>query len=178
MKEKGKALKAKDTECKILRKEKTENEKVFEKSLLELGVSQNEKMVENNNKVNFRCTLCDEKCESKVNLSQHVRKIHHKDQVSQTQANPVKIETELNSEYPCFYCGQRICSSEEKLEKHYGECREYGLVYHENNNKSSQPSPFLHQFSDLKYFYPPPFTLPADAPCYTCSERFENKIEL
>ena len=134
--------------------------------------------MESNNKVNFRCTLCDEKCESKVNLSQHVRKIHHKDQVSQTQANPVKIEIELNSEYPCLYYGQTISSFEEKLEKHYGECREYGLVYYENNNKSSQPSPFLDQFNDLKYFYPPPFTLPTDAPCYTCSERFQNKIEL
>ena len=144
---------------------------------------QKEKILENNNKVpsNFNCPFCDEKFESKVNLNQHVRRNHHRDQVCQTELHNTKHtknEVKPETEYLCFYCEQRISSCKEKLQKHRFECCEVGRVLQEKTQNYLQPFHALKTFPALHTFYPPPFTLPTDAPCYTCSERFLNKIEL
>ena len=145
---------------------------------------QKDKPVENNNvRFKFRCPLCDEKCESKVNLSHHVRRNHHKDQVCQTQARDnentereEKTETKPNLEYPCFYYRQ-IIRSKDEMQKHNIECCEVGIV-HQENTEYFHPCHVLQPFPALHNFYPPPFTLPTDAPCFTCSERFKHRNEL
>ena len=179
--EKNEVLKAKDRECKNLKNEKIELKKRLEESLLELATMKEEKLPENNNTVKYRCPLCDVKFESAVELSAHVRGNHYKDQVSQTIKTPsVEIsrqteEKDQTCEYPCFYCGQIIRSSKESLQSHQMKCRNPDLVFNDSIHRETyfQPQPILPA-----YPYHPPFLLPLEVSCYTCSEKFKNKSEL
>ena len=67
--------------------------------------------------VRFECNVCNMNFESRVDLSQHVRDIHVKHQVSQTRIKDVEVSTQTEeilelAEYPSFYCGQTMTSSE------------------------------------------------------------------
>ena len=124
--------------------------------------------------VEFNCPSCDDMFTSRVELSQHVRKNHHRDQVCQTEAFNNNEALTVNVEYPCFYCEQTINDSKEQLLQHHGECRESGLCYQDNSKKHFQPVLFFN----FHPTYPPPFIFPTYVPCYTCSETFKNKIDL
>ena len=138
LKAKSKGFESKDVECKHLTNEKKELQKKFDKKLSELDVMKNERLLENNNKVNFKCSFCDDKYECAVELSQHVRRNHYKDQISQTRQAFANIFTQteeksetITCEYPCFYCGNIICSSED-LQKHKLECHEASLPFQDD----------------------------------------------
>jgi hypothetical protein len=68
----------------------------------------------------FKYNLCDIYVESGVELGQHFRRNHYKDQVCQTSECETSDEPS-KFEYPCFYCGYMISSAEE-LQKHVTEC--------------------------------------------------------
>ena len=184
--EKSKEFKSKDVECKNLTNEKKELQERLDKSFSELDAIKNEMLHENNNivaEVNFKCWLCDDKCESAVELSQHVRRNHYKDQISQTiqVAANVFTQTEDESEtntceyfYPCFYCG-KIISSAEELKMHLVECHESGLKFQDDYYREPylQPPCFLPPYS-----FSSAFPLPVDFPCYTCDAKFKNKSEV
>ena len=86
IKDKVMVLKAKDVEYKNLEKKKVKLENEFDKTMQELEAMKKKNGLENNNsgQVQLNCPICNEKYESKVDLNQHVRNNHRKDQVSQT----------------------------------------------------------------------------------------------
>ena len=176
--EKDKILKAKDSECDHLNKGNKEMKKRLEESLLKLVIMKEEKVLENNNMVNFKCSLCDFKHESAVELSAHVRENHYKDQVSQTKTPSNEITTiqrekkDETYEYPCFYCGQ-IISSKESLQSHQIECHNSDLGFHDRIYRETYFHPVLPAFP-----HHPPFLLPLEVSCYKCCEKFKNKSEL
>ena len=171
LKHKVKDLKSKDIEYKNLEKLKVKLENEVEETMLELEVTKNKNVIDNNNlgQVQLNCPVCSEKYENKLDLNQHVRSNHYKDQVSQTPAfepdiNENEKTEHIIDEYSCFYCGEQVSSNLEKLRKHSLDCKELGLPH------AMAPTSLVN--------YPPPFISPTDAPCYTCGARLPNKIEL
>ena len=74
----------------------------------------------------YDCVFCGDKFKSKVELSNHVRRKHSQDQVSQT--DQPKTEKDIFPKYPCFYCEKEM-SSVEILHVQYHECRDIGIIY-------------------------------------------------
>ena len=171
------ALKAKDNECENLIKGKIELEKRLKDSLLELVVVKEESIKEVNT-VKFRCSLCDLKYESAVELSAHVREYHYKDQVSQTKTTTVEISTQTGEKdetltfgYPCFYCGH-IIRNLESLQNPQIECHESGPLFHDSN--FIEKATYFHPLLLPSFAFPPPFLLPLEVSCYTCSTTNVN----
>ena len=172
--EKKKALDVKYEMVGNLKKEKKESESKLTETLLQLSSIQDEKLLEKRKTLKKKCTCCDVKFASTVELNQHVRENQFKDQISQTVTQKVEILSELkNYRYPCFYCGFNI-KSKENLQKHKVECSEPGLEFLDIVYRQT---PFQHLQTSTSS-YPPPFPWPVDFPCYTCDEKFENKIAL
>ena len=124
IKNKNKLLADKTSECKQLIEDKVQLEELLENAHLELKAVKKE--TDNNNEFKFKCSLCDSDFVQAVELSEHIRSNHSKDQVSQTRTlNKIvytqteeKIET---CEYPCFYCDYVITSCKD-LMQHKGDC--------------------------------------------------------
>ena len=113
-------IKAKDIEFSDLKKDKIGLENQLDKCVTELESVKKEKMSENDNMKEVKCSHCNFKCESTVQLGQHVRSNHFKNQVSQTRT--VNIHRELNfTEYSCYYCRKMIKSLHD-LEEHKPVC--------------------------------------------------------
>ena len=56
------------------------------------------------------CPYCNFEFSSRVDVSDHVRVNHVKDEVCQTQESPIK------SVYPCFYCEKEIMNTTDCLD--------------------------------------------------------------
>ena len=120
-------LEAKNEECKVLHDINSSVRTELDQCVLQLDLLKLESQVEQ--RVDFKCNYCDMIFESKVQLSEHVRADHIKHQVSQTRMRKVEIFTQTEEifenyefEYPCFYCGQGMTST--NLEVHQTECCE------------------------------------------------------
>ena len=116
-------IKSKDTECKYLNSDKIAIAEQLHECKVQLEVLKSYKLIENSETKEFKCSHCENKYDSLVELSQHVRTEHFKHQVSQTRRMNVdnkssQYETDHNFEvFPCFYCDCLLrCSSE--LEGH------------------------------------------------------------
>ena len=59
--------------------------------------------------VEFKCVFCDVKFERAVDCSNHVRKNHVREQVSQL------TRPKENASYPCFYCGFYMTNSKDVI---------------------------------------------------------------
>ena len=57
----------------------------------------------------------DQEFQSKVDLSDHVRVNHVKDQVCQTISEGGRKKPNSEPDFPCFYCGKVIMNSEKAL---------------------------------------------------------------
>ena len=91
----------------------------------------------NNNKkysapVNLSCQFCDHRYESRVELKEHVRRNHPKDQVCQTQTIQTEVcpdieekpvEEIFSPSYPCFYSGKLINSASDLVTHKTNHCQ-------------------------------------------------------
>ena len=162
-------LEAKNEECKVLHDINSSVRTELDQCVLQLDLLKLESQVEQ--RVDFKCNYCDMIFESKVQLSKHVRADHVKHQVSQTRMRKVETFTQTEEifenyefEYPCFYCGQGMTST--NLEVHQTECCELGSVVYEDvlDNDISYQSVLL-----------PPSTI---FPCDQCNTEFSDRGEL
>lgn len=112
------------------------------------------------------CPYCNFEFSSRVDVSDHVRVNHVKDEVCQTQESPIK------SVYPCFYCEKEIMNTTDCIEKHQKDCMEPTLSFKHTTHTSYKPPPKLNSFSG------PSFLLNTDFPCYTCPAIFTNKSDV
>ena len=120
LKTKNEVLKTKIDEYTDLKHHSIGLEKQLDECVIELESAKNCGSVENSNKDEVKCSHCDFKCESTVQLSQHVRIIHFKNQVSQTKN--LNIDSEISfTMYPCFYC-RKVIKSLHDLEEHKSVC--------------------------------------------------------
>ena len=122
LKTKNEVLKTKDNEYADLKKHSVDLEKQFDDCMTELDSVKNWNygLEENDNKDEIKCQHCDFKCESIVQLGQHVRSNHFKNQVSQTKN--LNIDREISfTMYPCFYCS-KVIQSLHDLEEHKTVC--------------------------------------------------------
>ena len=124
-------IKSKDTECNYLNSDKIAIAEQLHECKLQLEVLKSDKLIENSETKEIKCSHCENKYDSLVELSQHVRTEHFKHQVSQTRRMNVdnkssQYETDHNFEvFPCFYCDCLLrCSSE--LEGHATTCTVFG----------------------------------------------------
>ena len=129
LKEKSEVLNVRSSDLTNLHKEKGKVDKELKESLAELEIfkqtfSEPIKKVE----TVYTCPFCEDKFKCKIELSQHVRIKHVRDQVSQTEIQ--KIQKSDISDYPCFYCDEEI-KSYETLLKHRTECPEIGVFEEE-----------------------------------------------
>ena len=124
LKVKREGAEAKTVECSKLNKDNG----VLRRKIVELISESEIKKKENNDaKKEFKCSKCDFEFDSLVELGQHIRILHSKDQVSQTTSIDV-IRNDVFSEYPCHYC-RKILTSVLDLEDHKPICytiRDFG----------------------------------------------------
>ena len=90
LKETNTKVKAEEVKCTNLNSDKIALGKQLDESLLELQSMKKDKLKEQNNRKEFKC--CDAQFDSLVQLSQHVRENHTKNQVSQTIERNVEME--------------------------------------------------------------------------------------
>ena len=174
LKEAVDALKAKTVDCKVLQEARTQSEQMLKKLNSEIEYLKNKSCDEKVANLLKSCEFCDKQFKCKADLSLHIRMMHHRNQVSQTEEPKIKKEI-VNariSDYSCFYCQKRINSSNEVLQKHYDECPQIGEFYEEN------PPSLKYDYPNFNDYYGTGFALPTDEPCYTCNERLEDKLEL
>ena len=131
LKERTKALDTKHSEFANLHKEKVKVEEQLKTELKEIEtlkqiVSENEKKVQTLD----TCYICEDKFKSKVELSQHIRGNHVKEQVTQTKRQ--KLITSEFFKYPCFYCDEEI-SDLKILQEHQDKCTETGIGDQKDN---------------------------------------------
>jgi predicted RNase H-like nuclease (RuvC/YqgF family) len=132
LKEKSEAFNVRSSELTNLHKEKVKVDKDLQESLAELDIftlnfSEPIKKVE----TVFTCPFCEGEFKCKIELSQHVRIKHVRDQMSQTETQ--KIPKRDISSYPCFYCDKEL-KSYEILLKHRTDCPEIGIFEEEDDS--------------------------------------------
>jgi chromosome segregation ATPase len=107
LKTKNEVLKTKIDEYTDLKHHSIGLAKHLDEIVIELESAKNCGSVENSTKDEVKCSHCDFKCESTVQLNQHIRLTHFKNQVSQTKN--LNIDSEISfTMYPCFYCRKVI----------------------------------------------------------------------
>ena len=177
VKEKNKLVGDKTRECKQHIQDKVELREKLENALLELEVKKG-KNTENNNELKINCSLCDADFMKAVDLRQHIRSNHCKDQVSQTRSQNKIVSTQTEekietSEYPCFYCDHVITSLED-LMKHKYECP----VFDRYQDKCDQCDAKFEYRSDLINHYKANHPEISIIWCDFCQAGFETIGEL
>ena len=192
---KNKNCDARHHEIKVINKENVSLNAKLDQCLSELDSLKLETKLLKEKQGRFECNLCDMIFESRVDLSQHVRDIHVKHQVSQTRIKEVEVSTQTKeslklAEYPCFYCGQTITSSEPNLAKHLPECSEMGLavVNWLDEHTNSEPKIPKVPLSPTPHLSSPPLLPPhlfsplvgfqKEVSCYNCNEKFPHEVVL
>ena len=180
--EQTKVLNTKISEFENVQKKKLEVDQLLKKSLEELETVNKQKASDNDKKANpqFTCSICEDQFKHRIDLSQHLRINHCKDQVSQTEVPKV-----ITSDYFCFYCDEEI-NTIEKLQEHQVECPEIGIYIEQNVDPplpttlpwTRPPPSFAFPGFSLPGFPFQGFPIPMDSPCYTCSEVLETKTKL
>lgn len=184
LKEKDKKLKTSVLENKTLHKEIRDLEAKLETVTQVKAIEALDRNIDK-----LKCSICNDSYESVVSLSEHKRKYHFKDQVSQTRTINCEASTQIDvnnepflEEYPCFYCAEIISRS--PLD-HYEVCDQLGLPLHENGETETYVEQIVSPFPNPTSFPPPTLFPPAfgfpiiiDEPCYTCGERLRDKIQL
>ena len=107
LKTKNEVLKTTDNEYADLKNHSVGFEKQLDECIKELDSAKDCDIEENHNKDEIECSHCDFKCESTVQLGQHVRSIHFKNQVSQTKNLNIDRENSFTM-YSCLYCSKVI----------------------------------------------------------------------
>ena len=113
MKVKREGVETKIVECTKLKNDNDALKKQVDELILELEIVKKEKT---DFKKEFKCSQCDFKFDSLVQLGKHIRVLHSKDQVSQTKSIDY-----IFSEYPCHYC-RKVITSVQDLEDHKPIC--------------------------------------------------------
>ena len=119
LKVKNETAKATALESLKLKEDTLVLEKQLDEYILELETLKKQK-VNDKQKEEYKCSHCDLKFGSLVDLREHVRIVHFKNQVSQTKTIRV-LKDPLLSDYPCFYCG-KIITSDHDLDDHKPVC--------------------------------------------------------
>ena len=125
-------------------------EEQLENALLELKAVKKEKDPGNNNEFKLKCSLCDSDFVQAVELRNHIRSYHCKDQVSQTRTLNKIVSTQTEEmietcEYPCFYCDYDITSFED-LMQHKGDCPVYQDKCDQCNAKFTHRSELINHY--------------------------------
>ena len=121
--------------------------------------------------IQVECPFCGVEFPNRVDLSDHVRCNHVKDQVCQTQpANEPLQKINIESSYPCFYCGKIITSSNEMLKEHSKHCL---IPIPKHCEMAIYKKPLIQS-----QYHPQSFMFPIDFPCYTCPKVLSNKQDL
>ena len=178
VKDKNKIVGDKIRECKQLIEDKVELKEKLENAILELDAVKKEKGIENNNELKIKCSLCDADFVQAIELRQHVRAKHCKDQVSQTRTfnKVVSTQTEENietCEHPCFYCDYVITSFEDLI-NHKGDCPVLDI----NQDKCDQCEAKFEYRSDLIDHYKDNHPEISIIWCDFCQAGFETLEDL
>ena len=197
---KNKNLNVKHSEIKEINKENDNLKAKLDQCMKEFNSFKLETNHMKKKQASFECNFCAMIFDSGVELSQHVRDNHVKHQVSQTKITDVEMSTQTEEtyevaecEYPCFYCGQMLTSSESSLSTHLSECPELGLLVDDlNENENNEPNPSIQtslpppSLPPLLFappFHPPhPFSpfvgFPREVSCNSCHEKFPHEVVL
>ena len=120
LKTKNEMLKTKDNEYADLKNHSVGLEKQLDECMTELNSAKDYGIEQNRNKDEIKCSHCDFECESTVQLGQHVRSYHFRNQVSQTKKLDIDGESSF-TKYSCFYCS-KVIQSLHDLEEHKTVC--------------------------------------------------------
>ena len=152
---KNKNLNVGNHEIKVINEENISMNARLDQCLSEMDSLKLETNLWKEKKVRFECNVCDMIFECRVDLSQHVRDTHVKHQVSQTRIKEVEVSTQTEeilklAEYPCFYCGKTMTSSEPNLATNLSECSEPGLVVVNWLDEHTNDKPKTHIYQSLQ----------------------------
>ena len=90
LKEAVDALKAKTVDCKVLQEVRTKSEQMMKKLDSEIECLKNKSCDEKVANLLKSCEFCDKQFKCKADLSLHIRMMHQRNQVSQTEAPKLK----------------------------------------------------------------------------------------
>ena len=113
--------KASKDDQKIINKQKVAVDNKLEQIVKEFETLKKKQVIKE-----LTCKVCDISFENTVTLTQHIREMHHRDQVCQTRKSVANVtiqtdDNEIICDYPCFYCDHIIASFDD-LMSHIGDC--------------------------------------------------------